>query len=283
VRYFIFLINLLFLISLSACSLKSPPPVLDPQQIQIPAGTAHLGSDKNEKDLGYRLGGTAALKGRWFDSEKERNVSLGNYAMDQFLVTQEEYAGFVKETGHRVPYISEMDYQKQGFLVHSYQEVKKYLWEEGLPQKRLKNHPVVLVSVDDAQSYCQWKGKKHGRTYRLPTEDEWEKSARGTDHRYFPWGNQWDPSRLNMSEKGPYETTPVDHYPQGKSFYGLHDMAGNVFQWTQTPLHEQSDRYILKSCSWDDRAGICRSASRHSRLKSSRHILIGFRCASFLP
>ena len=247
------------------------------QQVFIPAGKASLGSDDSEKELGYRIGGAAARKWRWFDGELARVVDLPTFYIDQYIVTQKQYAQFVQETGHRIPH-SATDYQKQGFLVHPYREVRPYLWKEGYPPPHLHDHPVVLVSVDDAEAYCTWRGQKESRHFRLPTEEEWEKAAKGTDQRYFPWGSHWDPHRLNTQEKGPYRTTPVARYPQGKSPYGAFDMAGNLFQWTRTPLKPNSSRYILKGCSWDDAAGICRSAARHSRLQTSRHILIGFRC-----
>jgi len=269
---------ILLTLPLMACSYSSPSLYNDPKQIIIPAGHVPLGSDAKEKALGYRLGGKAARKWRWFDQEKQRHVFLPRYAIDRFLVTQSEYEQFVMATHHRVPFITKTDYQKQGFLVHPYKSVKKYLWQNGHPPPSLRDHPVVLVSVDDAEAYCQWRGKQHGRTYRLPTENEWEKAARGVDQQYFPWGNQWDPNRLNSAKKGPYHTTPVHQYPQGISPFGSYDMAGNVFQWTHTSAESQPQRNVLKGCSWDDKAGICRSASRHTRLKSSRHLLIGFRC-----
>lgn len=253
---------------------------LQSELIFIPEGEVHLGSTSEEKAFGYRIGSRAAKKWKWFDKEQERTVFIKSFYIDKYLVTQSQYAEFVKETGHRVPHITQADYQKQGFLVHPYKSVIPYLWEKGAPKSELLNHPVVLVSVDDAQAFCAWRGKQNNRAMRLPTEDEWEKAARGIDHRNFPWGNQWNPDNLNTVTKGPYRTTPVDQYPQGKSVYGGLDMAGNLFQWTQTPDASRPQRYILKGCSWDDAPGICRSAARHSRLKTSRHILIGFRCVS---
>ncbi len=259
---------------------QAPPRPPDPKQIQIPAGPAHLGSSFAEKQFGYSLDGPASRRARWFDVEVERWIELEAYAIDRFLVTQADYAAFVKATGHRVPHISEAGYQKQGFLVHPYHEVRPYLWNNGEPPADFRDHPVVLVSVDDARAYCHWRGQGTGRTYRLPTEDEWEKAARSTDHRFFPWGNEWDPTRANSVEAGPYRTTPVGLYPRGQSPYGVHDMAGNVFEWTQTVFRPNTQRFTLKSCSWDDNPGFCRAAARHGRPKASRHILIGFRCVS---
>jgi len=276
--YFLFLSFLLPLFSTSCVASISAP--VEPRQVLISAGKAYLGSNAAEKDFGYEIGSAAARRWRWFDIEKERMVNLDEYAMDRGLVTQKDYEEFVQETQHRAPFITAKEYQQQGFLVHPYDEVKKYLWQNNSPPENLKNHPVVLVSIDDAEAYCKWRGQKQSRRYRLPTEDEWEKAARGTNHRYFPWGNQWNPTYLNSATKGPYQTTPVGLYIKGQSPYGIFDMAGNVFQWTGTQQSPKSERYLLKGCSWDDAPGICRSAARHSRLKTSRHILIGFRCVS---
>lgn len=249
------------------------------EMVSIPAGKAHLGSNAEEKQFGYRIGSAAAKKWGWFDQEKERTVDVPQFSIMRHLVTQSQYAQFVQATSHRVPHISAKDYQTQGFLVHAYTEVQPYLWATGKPPVDRLDDPVVLVSVDDAQAYCAWQGQQSSNIpWRLPNENEWEKAARGTDHRYFPWGNAWRPNHLNSAQKGPYRTTAVNRYPEGHSPYGVWDMAGNVFQWTETPIRPNSPRFVLKGCSWDDHPGICRSAARHSRLKTSRHILIGFRC-----
>lgn len=251
------------------------------QGVIIPAGAATLGSDDAEKAFGYKIGGPAARKWRWFRHERRRTVRLPRYWMDLTLVTQARYGRFVRQTGHRRPTISREDYRRQGFLVHPYSEVAPLVWLSGTPPPGLADHPVTLVSVADAQAFCAWRGKIERRTCRLPSEDEWEKAARGTDGRYFPWGSRWGPERLNSAQAGPDRTTPVKSYPRGRSPYGLFDMAGNLFQWTSTP--GKAGENILKGCSWDDAAGICRAAARHDRQVASRHILIGFRCACDLP
>ncbi|MFQ5353322.1 MAG: formylglycine-generating enzyme family protein [Thermodesulfobacteriota bacterium] len=264
------------------------------EQIFIPAGKVILGSDKEEKAYAYTMGGEGAKKWRWFDGEVKRQVFVDDFFIDKYPVTQAQYYEFVQDTGHRAPFISAEDYLKQGFLVHPYEEVRPYLWKrskagyEGSrahrwlrpPADRL-NDPVVLVSAEDATEYCRWRGSFYPKKiFALPSEDQWEKAARGSDARYFPWGNSWDNSLANIGGTGPQGTTPVYKYDSGKSPYGVFEMAGNIFEWTGTPSRKTPEHNILKSCSWDDMPGICRGAARHSRHKKSRHILIGFRCVS---
>ncbi len=271
--------------------LKTPHIPVNPhdiKQIFIPGGKVTLGSDERQTSYAYSIGGPWAKKWRWFDGEKKRDLFVGDFYIDKYPVTEAQYAQFVHKTGHRVPFISEEDYQKQGFLVHPYREVRPYLWDKAtkamggiMPPTDKLNNPVVLVSVGDAEAYCRWRGGfARKKTFSLPTEDQWEKAARGNDGRYFPWGNTWDESRANIWDSGPHGTTPVDKYDSGLSPYGVSDMAGNIFEWTGTPAEANPNRHILKSCSWDDKPGFCRGAARHSRLKTSRHILIGFRCTS---
>lgn len=260
---------------LAAGLLRAGPEA--PEMAVVPAGPALLGSDAAERAFGYAIGGEVARRFRWYDRElPRREVMLPAYRIDFAPVTQADYGAFLRATGHRVPFIGETEYSEQGFLVHPYEEVPPYLWYTDRPPEEKAGHPVVLVSQPDGEAYCRWRGSARAQRCRLPTEQEWEKAARGSDGRYFPWGNGWDPARLNSAANGPAGTTPVRAYPEGRSPYGLFDMAGNVFEWTATP--GRPGRFILKGGSWDDEGGICRAAARHDRPAASRHILFGFRC-----
>ncbi|MFC1665784.1 formylglycine-generating enzyme family protein [Pseudomonadota bacterium] len=257
----------------------------DSKFINIPEGKFWMGSDRTERDHAYKIGSSSARQFRWYDNwELPRSkVNLQTYYIDRHLVTQKEYQRFVRETGHRVPYISKAGYLKQGYLVHPYSEVRKYLWTTNSESQQsshpgpLANHPVVLVSQNDAKIFCRWRGQKYDLKYNLPDEPQWEKAARGINGQYYPWGNNFTADNLNFAYRQG-GTTPVGQFSSGASPYGVMDMAGNVFEWTTTPFDRE--RISMKGGgSWDDQGGICRAASRHGRNPNARHILFGFRCS----
>jgi len=134
---------------------------------------------------------------------------------------------------------------------------------------------VVYVTWPDAVAYCHWLTKTTGRTYRLPTEAEWEKAARGTDGRIYPWGNEWDPKLVNTAEGDLRDTTPVGAYPAGASPYGLLDMAGNVWEWCATK-RSKSYPYNIEEKEWSsnylegDISRVLRGSSWHGNQYSTR-------------
>ncbi len=92
----------------------------------------------------------------------------------------------------------------------------------------------------------------------------------------FPWGDGFDPARLNSYDSGPFDTLPVGRFPGGASAFGLLNAAGQVFEWTMSPGNP--GRFLVKGGSWDDKGcGVCRPAARHARPQAIKHILIGFR------
>jgi formylglycine-generating enzyme required for sulfatase activity len=164
----------------------------------------------------------------------QHRLYLPAYYLAKTPVTNAQYKEFVQATGHQVP---------DG-------------WTNRAPPRGEEDHPVVNVSRDDTIEYCQWLTEVTGRNYGLPSEAEWEKAARGTDGRIYPWGDQWDATRCNTWKRGTERTTSVHAYPQGTNPYGAEDMAGNVWEWTRslwgeypypTEQREQTWRENLKA------------------------------------
>ena len=170
----------------------------EPQLVHVPAGTFLMGSADSDKEA-------------FFNNEKpQHNVELSKYWIGKYPLTNLEYQTFVKEAGYQPP-------------VH---------WDGDQYPPEKGDHPVVNVSWEDAVACCKWLSEKTGKPYRLPTEAEWEKAARGTDGRIYPWGDEFDRNKCNTNEAGIGDTTPVGKYsPAGDSLYGCADMAGNVWEW----------------------------------------------------
>ncbi|MGD1853699.1 MAG: formylglycine-generating enzyme family protein [Leptolyngbyaceae cyanobacterium] len=254
------------------------------------------GSSQEERDYSYRISAEALAntpeevvevetrlrQQRWFDFEPEQtNRRMAAFCINRHLVTNEEYQEFVLATGYHQPGITAENYQEQNMLVHSYQDLRPYFWRSSQFPAGKANHPVVLVSQKDALAYAAWKSQEDGIDYRLPTADEWEKAARGTDGRYCAWDSDWQTKATNWQKNGPEGTSRVGAYPLSKSVYGVEDMAGNVFEFTSTVYTQESqERAIMKGCAWDDLPGFCRTAYRHGRPTTYRHILFGFRLVS---
>jgi len=253
-----------------------PPPT-----VAIPAGPFIAGSDAAEREAAYRLdekayGHSVTRQQGWYDHERRRGpAETGAFLITRTPITNRQYARFVAATGHPVPDVDRATWRSYR-LIHPYARTRRYAWQGGHPPPHRATHPVVLVNHADAEAYAAWLSAATGRRWRLPTELEWEKAARGTDGRWFPWGNVFDPAKLNSADAGPFDTTPVGSYPAGASPFGLLDGAGEVFEWTATPA--TPGRFIVKGGSWDDKGcGVCRPAARHSRPAKLKHILMGFR------
>ena len=258
-----------------------------PALVEVPAGPFIAGSDAAEREYGYRLDEAAYGHSRtrergWYDRERRRETrSLAGFLITRTPVTNADYAAFVSATGRRAPDV-DPDTWRSYRLIHPYERTRRHAWVAGRPPPGRENHPVVMVSHDDAMAYAAWLSAETGQRWRLPTELEWEKAARGTDGRMFPWGDAFDPALLNSHDAGPFDTLPVGSRHAGASPYGLLDAAGQVFEWTGTP--GSAGRFLVKGGSWDDSGcGICRPAARHGRPAGIKHILVGFRLVAAPP
>ncbi len=262
-----------------AAQSKSPIPEL----VSVSAGPYIRGSDRREREAAYLLdeaayGHNRTRTGRWYENEPARQtVELPAFEIARDPITNAQYAAFVTATGYPVPDVEPATWRGYG-LIHPYQRTRRHAWTGTAYPPGRGDHPVVLVSHGDARAYADWLSEISGRHWRLPSEAEWEKAARGPNGRRFPWGRSWDPVRLNSHDRGPFDTTPVGAYAAGASSYGMLDAAGQVFEWTATPAAGTGKRFIVKGGSWDDSGcGVCRPAARHSRPAALKHILIGFR------
>jgi formylglycine-generating enzyme required for sulfatase activity len=157
----------------------------------------------------------------------QHSIYLDAYWVDQIEITNALFSQFVKATGHVTQ--AEMDGWSWEFNGHSFSKLSGTNWRHPRgPDSSLQgldDHPVVRISWDDVYAYCSWAGR------RLPTEAEWEKAARGTDGRLYPWGDASPSSRVLNFNSNLGTTAPVGSYPDGVSIYGAYDMAGNVWEW----------------------------------------------------
>lgn len=230
----------------------SPPaPLVTDILVSIPAGPFLMGSDTGRGD-----------------EAPAHEVDLPAFEIDKFEVTNADFAKFVEATGY------ETDAEKAGVA---------NTWRTYYTQGK-DNHPVVKVSWNDAVAYCQWVGK------RLPTEAEWEKAARGTDGRVYPWGSDYDPQKANGKDRGIRGTTAVGSFAEGASPYGVMDMAGNVWEWTadwykpypgstfESPYFGEKFR-VLRGGGWFETAEFLRTMVRNAGTPETANDDIGFRCA----
>jgi len=275
----------------TSLSLAQGPEWL-PELVIIPAGEFTSGSDRAERDLAYQLDETAyghsiTRTQRWYEFEHEQRIrTLPEFSIMKSPVTRCDYSKFLNDTDHPSPRIDQATWDAQG-LKHAYPSTIKFQWQRGEQNKLGRcQHPVVLVSHDDVNAYARWLSEKSGRLWRLPSEFEWEKAARGVSGNLFPWGNQYNAANLNSHDLGPFDTMPVAGFAEGASPFGLLDAAGQVFEWTSTSgtsatasaSAKNDRRFVVKGGSWDDKGcGVCRPAARHSRDKNLKHILVGFR------
>ncbi len=211
---------------------------------RIPAGKFLMGSKDADKDA--------------YDDEKpQHTVEIPyDYWLARFTVTNEQFATFVKATGYKTT--AEEKGSAWAYDGKEWKDTKGANWlhprgpKSGIEEKA--NHPVVAVTWQDAMEYVRWLTRQEAQTllaeerfgsfvFRLPSEAEWEKAARGQYGNIYPWGNDFDPKRLNFYENSKMDTVSVEAYPQGASPYGVEQMSGNVWEWT----HSLFEKYPYKS------------------------------------
>jgi formylglycine-generating enzyme required for sulfatase activity len=235
--------------------------VWEPEMVLVPAGEFLMGSDPGVDERAED------------DEQPQHTLYLADYYLARTPVTNAQYAAFVQATDHDPP----------------------RHWKGGRLSMGEEGHPVVHVSWYDAVAYCKWLSQVAGKPYCLPSEAEWEKAARGTDGRIYPWGNQWDAERCNSDAGLKGDTTPVSAYPEGASPYGLLDCAGNVWEWTRSlymeyPYDRKDGREslgaerlfprALRGGAFFNHAFVVRCACRFRDFPDHRDGYIGFRVMS---
>ena len=191
-------------------------------------------------------------RGKLLMGDVNRAVFLESFEIDMYPVTNRQFRRFLDETEY--PHAPEH-------------------WPDGQYPSSRADHPVVNVNLEDAEAYAKWSGK------RLPTEQEWEKAARGPNGRIYPWGNAFNRYNCNNRELGSKGTTPVNEFPNGASQYGCYDMAGNTWEWTGTNVFDNEDAKVIRGGSWaNPREGI-RTTTRAYERADRRRRDVGFRCA----
>ena len=218
--------------------------------ISIPEGDFLMGSDRQQDALAH-------------DNEMpQHRLHLPEYLISRTPVTNAQYQRFVEATHYPTP-------------TH---------WMNGIIPASKAHHPVVYVSWHAVQAFCAWAG------VRLPSEAEWEKAARGTDGRRYPWGNEApNNSRCNF-DMAVGDTTPVGQYPKGASPYGCLDMAGNVWEWMNSKSQvypyktadgreelTNNDPRSLRGGAFNDDKGFVRCAYREAYFPNFGYSSIGFR------
>ncbi len=252
--------------------LSQPSPM-----VKIPAGWFLMGTVRKDDD-------PFGLETQYDDTEfPQRRIWLDVYALDRDEVSLAEYLAFLYGQGLPVPH-----------------KLRHLIWHlidvHVLPDYVMARWPALYMTWEEADRFCRERGK------RLPTEAEWEKGARGTDGRVFPWGA--DPPTPDLAVSGLYHVhqiplvAAVDSFEEGRSPYGLHHMAGNVREWVhdwfgpdtyplmpeRNPQGSEAGRYkSVRGGSWRSRPQLLRTATRNGATPDTRSPNIGFRCARTLP
>jgi len=221
--------------------------------VEVPAGPFVMGQDPSDGRPGVDVG---------VDSMPRHEVSVKRFWIDRLEATVADYKRYLAATGAgRFP---------------------ERAYGTATPPDDL---PIFDLDFFEATAYCRWLGK------RLPTEAEWEKAARGTDGRLYPWGDTWDPARVAYHDHARTGPDPVGSHPDNASPYGVLDMAGNVMEWTDdwyeaypgSTLRRRSfGRFyrVLKGGSWESNPYQLRSANRFAVVPEIGQPSFGVRCVA---
>ena len=247
--------------SLIESNLLDKNPIIDTDEmVFIPAGEVIIGTNEKTEDT-------------YGNEIDQQSVFVKSFYIDKYEVTNGQYMEFLLDTGHRKP----------------------KFWNN--PNLNAQNQPVVGVNWEDAESYANWNGK------RLPTDIEWEKAARGIDGRLYPWGNEYNTSFGNFDDNGnmdgksdgyALQTASIGSYPKGVSPFGIHDMAGNVWEWVIATIDENKMMdlvnqknnktngivYTIRGGSWTNGHGDTRTTVFYiyPAQCSDHSSSVGFRC-----
>jgi formylglycine-generating enzyme required for sulfatase activity len=234
------------------------PPLCD-----VPAGPFTLGDGRQKDNIPCR-------------------VTLDNFQISKYPLTVAEYACAVQ--------IGVIEEPKTNIVPRG----SNFTWHD---QMQRVDHPVVNITWFQAREYATWLAQVTGDAWHLPTEAEWEKAARGTDRRIYPWGNKPDRSLANTSRRGIRTTTPVGKYPQGASPYSVQDMAGNVWEWCSSlyqhypyypddgreDARETTKNRVMRGGSWRDGFSHASAAFRNQAVPHIATTDIGVRLAVSQP
>jgi formylglycine-generating enzyme required for sulfatase activity len=203
----------------------APNGALGPDMVAIPGATIRQRTEFRIRECGFYESAHPHFAQKFPSLHEpfvlEREVALKPYAMDLTPVTNAQFAKFIKGSGYR-------PWHTTNFLKD---------WTGGGPPSGKEDHPVVYVDLEDARAYARWAGK------RLPSEEEWQYAAQGPEGRKYPWGERMLPERCNSGQSG--GTTPVRAFPEGRSTFGVYDLCGNVWEWTESERSDGRTRFCI--------------------------------------
>ena len=198
--------------------------------------------------------GECALRATW--EEGRQIIEMVQVPAGEFIMGSGQEQRRVYVDAFEIAKYPLTNAQYKAFLDANAEHSAPYDWVDRTFPGGKADHPVVWISWRDAKACAKWYGM------RLPTEEEWEKAARGTDGRTYPWGNEFDPKKCNTREDGVGETTPVGSYPEGASPYGVMDTTGNVWEWTSSMYENGENWPVLRGGSWLDTSDYARCSAR---------------------